>query len=80
MTALQDRLRASPTSEIMREAANRIDELVVALEWNAAALQAACKMPEPIREIGDITIMGKTRTIGKVLDMADSALQGESNE
>lgn len=66
---------ASPTT-VTTLLAER-DALRRALEWTAAALQSACTMPEPIREAGDITIAGETRTIKQILDAADAALTQE---
>lgn len=56
------------------------DKVREALNWAAAALQAACSMLEPIRERGAITIHGETRTIGVILDSADAALAQEQGE
>lgn len=56
-----------------------IARLREALQWNAATLQAACRMAEPIREAGDITIHGETRTVAAILDLADAALSQEQS-
>lgn len=84
--SLTERLRASPTSEIMLEAADRTDALEAenarlrdALRWAAAALQESCRATVPITE-GDLFFIGsEARTADEILDAADAALAQEKS-